>query len=40
MNTNRSDFYKRYIRSDEWKQKEQDRMKVDDYKCDVRKTGR
>ena len=28
-----SDYYKRYIRSYEWKQKEQDRMKIDDYKC-------
>lgn len=33
MSSNRSEYYKGYIRSDEWKQKEQDRMKVDDYKC-------
>ena len=29
----RSDFYNRYIRSDAWKQKEQERMAVDDNKC-------
>lgn len=28
-----SDFYKRYIHSDEWKQKEQDRMAIDEFKC-------
>ena len=29
----RSDFYNRYIRSDAWKQKERERMAVDDNKC-------
>lgn len=33
MISKRSDFYNRYIRSDEWKQKEQERMNVDDNKC-------
>ena len=29
----RSEFYNRYIRSEEWKQTEQERMRVDNYRC-------
>ena len=28
-----SDYYDKYIRSDAWKQKEQERMRIDDNKC-------
>ena len=33
MSSNRSEYYKRYIRSDEWKQKEQERMNIDGNCC-------
>ena len=29
----RSDFYNRYIRSEEWKQTEHERMRIDSYRC-------